>query len=281
MKLLRFGLKGSEKPGIVDFDGHIRDLSAFVPDITGQTLSPKLLSELKQLDLKTLPLVPADVRIGPCVGNVRDFLCIGLNYKDHAEETGKPLPIEPLLFNKLTSAISGPYDDIIIPKGSEKTDWEAELGVVMGAKAKHVSEKDALDYVAGFCVVNDVSERGFQYDRAGQWVKGKSCDSFGPIGPWLVTTDEISNPQNIDIWLEVDGKRMQNSNTREMIFGVSYLVSYLSQFFTLQPGCIIATGTPAGVGAGFKPEPIFLKPGQRVKLGLTGLGVQEHRMIAE
>ncbi len=281
MKLLRFGPKDFEKPGILDSDGNIRDLSAIISDITGQTLSPQRLSDLKKIDFKTLPLVPSDMRMGPCIGGVRDFLCIGLNYKDHAEETGKSLPKEPLLFNKLTSSIAGPYDDIIIPKGSLKTDWEVELGVIIGAKAKYVSEKNALNYVAGFCVVNDVSERTFQYDRAGQFVKGKSCDTFGPIGPWLVTTDEISNHQNLDIWLEVDGKRMQNSNTREMIFSVSYLVSYLSQFFTLQPGSIIATGTPSGVGAGFKPEPIFLKPGQNVKLGLTGLGMQEHQTIAE
>jgi len=281
MKLLRFGSKDFEKPGVLDSDGKIRDLSAIIPDIAGEALSSQCLSDLKKIDFKTLPLVLSDTRIGPCVGGVRDFLCIGLNYKDHAEETGKSLPKEPLLFNKLASSIAGPYDDIIIPKGSLKTDWEVELGIIIGTKAKYVTEKDALNYVAGFCAVNDVSERTFQYDRAGQFVKGKSCDTFGPIGPWLVTTDEISNPQNLDIWLEVDGKRMQNSNTREMIFGVSYLVSYLSQFFTLHPGCIIATGTPSGVGAGLKPEPIFLKPGQRVKLGLTGLGMQEHQTIAE
>lgn len=281
MKLLRYGTKGQEKPGLLDAEGHIRDLSSIIPDIRGETISVEILQKIRELDVSSLPQISSATRLGPCVGNVSNFLCIGLNYKDHAEETGKSLPEEPVLFTKVTSAISGPYDDIMIPRGSVKTDWEAELGIVIGTAGKYIDEKEALNYVAGFCVVNDVSERTFQMERAGQWVKGKSCDTFGPIGPWLVTKDEIPDVQNLEIWLEVDGERKQSSNTKEMIFSVAYLVSYLSQFFTLQPGCVIATGTPAGVGLGHKPVPVFLKPGQTVRLGLQGLGVQEHQVIAE
>jgi 2-keto-4-pentenoate hydratase/2-oxohepta-3-ene-1,7-dioic acid hydratase in catechol pathway len=281
MKLLRYGPKNQEKPGVLDAEGHIRDLSPFISDISAETISDESLQRIKNLDFAKLLEIPASVRIGPCIGQVNNFLCVGLNYKDHAEETGKALPVEPVLFNKLTSAISGPYDDIMIPRASQKTDWEAELGVVIGKAGKYIDEKDAMDYIAGFCVVNDVSERTFQMERAGQWVKGKSCDTFAPIGPWLVTKDEIPNVQNLEIWCDVDNERKQNSNTKEMIFNVAYLISYLSQFFTLQPGCIIATGTPAGVGLGQKPAPIFLKPGQVVRLGLQGLGIQEHKVIKE
>lgn len=281
MKLLRYGPKNHEKPGILDEEGNIRDLSQHIPDICGDTLSNDSLKKLCALELDTLPIISRESRIGPCVGSVKNFLCIGLNYKDHAEETGKSLPNEPVLFTKVTSAISGPYDDIIIPRASSKTDWEAELGVVIGNPGKYIPENEAMNYVAGFCVVNDVSERTFQMERAGQWVKGKSCDTFGPIGPWLVTKDEIPDVQNLKIWCDVDNERKQDSNTKEMIFSVAFLVSYLSQFFTLESGFIIATGTPAGVGLGQKPRPIFLKPGQVVRLGLEGLGVQEHRVIKE
>jgi ureidoglycolate lyase len=280
MKLLRYGPKGQEKPGILDEEGQIRDLSGVISDIAGDQLSRENLLNIARLSLNTLPLVTSNPRIGPCVGAVRNFICIGLNYKDHAHETGIAVPHEPVVFNKITSAISGPYDDVMIPRGSTKTDWEVELGVVIGKRAKHVSEENALDYIAGYCLVNDLSERTFQLEGTGQWVKGKSCETFGPIGPWLVTPDEIADVQALDVWLEVDGHRYQNSNTQQMIFSITYLISYLSQFFVLQPGDIISTGTPSGVGLGIKPHPIYLKPGQTMRLGISGLGEQQQKVVA-
>lgn len=280
MKLLRFGPKNHEKPGLLDNSGRIRDLSSIVTDINGTMLSPESLSKINHIDPHTLPLINDEPRIGACVGNVGKFLCIGLNYRDHVAETGKQVPREPVLFSKATSAIVGPYDNIIIPKHSQKTDWEVELGIIIGTPGKYIEEKNALDHIAGFCVINDISERAFQLEGTGQWTKGKSCDTFGPIGPWLVTKDEIPNPQHLKIWLEVDGHRYQNSNTSEMIWNVAFIVSYLSQFFTLHPGDIISTGTPAGVGLGQKP-PVFLKPGQTIKLGIEGLGEQMQKTIAE
>jgi 2-keto-4-pentenoate hydratase/2-oxohepta-3-ene-1,7-dioic acid hydratase in catechol pathway len=278
MKLLRYGNPGQEKPGLLH-DGQIRDLSGHVPDIAGDVLVPAGLARIGALDPASLPLVPGSPRLGPCVGQVGKFICIGLNYSDHAAESGMAVPTEPIIFMKASSAIVGPNDDIEIPKGSEKTDWEVELGVVIGRTAKHVSEADALSHVAGYCVVHDVSERAFQLERAGQWVKGKSCDTFGPIGPWLVTADEVPDPQNLPLWLEVDGKRYQNGNTRTMVFSVAQLVSYLSDFMSLRPGDIISTGTPPGVGLGQKP-PIFLCAGQRIRLGVEGLGEQQQRTVA-
>ncbi|RIH84084.1 Ureidoglycolate lyase [Meiothermus luteus] len=280
MKLVRYGPKGKERPGLLDAEGRLRDLSGVVPDIQGPVLK-RLLPRLTRLNPTRLPLVPGRPRLGPCVGGVGKFVCIGLNYKDHAEETGAAYPKEPVVFLKATSAISGPYDPIVIPRGSQKTDWEVELGVVIGRTARYISEAEALEYVAGYCVVNDVSERAFQLERGGQWDKGKSCDSFGPIGPYLVTRDEVPDPQNLRLWLEVDGRRYQNGHTREMIFSVAQLVSYVSQFMSLHPGDIIATGTPAGVGLGQKPEPVYLRPGQVVRLGVEGLGEQRHRVVAE
>lgn len=281
MKLLRYGPPGAEKPGCVDQDGQIRDLSQHVADIVKETLSPEGLNYLRGISLESLPIVANNPRVGPCVNHVGKFLCIGLNYTDHAAEVGAAVPKEPILFSKVTSAISGPYDDIVIPAGSTHTDWEVELGIVIGKPAKRVSQSIALDYVAGYCLINDVSERHLQLHGTGQWVKGKSCDTFGPIGPWLVTKDEIPDPQALTLWLEVDGKRYQNSSTQNMIFGVAYLVSYLSHFFTLYPGDVISTGTPAGVGMGQKPVPIYLKPGQQVKLSVLGLGEQRHLTVAE
>lgn len=280
MKLVRYGPKGKERPGLLDAEGRLRDLSGVVPDIQGPVLK-RLLPRLTRLNPTRLPLVPGRPRLGPCVGGVGKFVCIGLNYKDHAEETGAAYPKDPVVFLKATSAISGPYDPIVIPRGSQKTDWEVELGVVIGRTARYISEAEALEYVAGYCVVNDVSERAFQLERGGQWDKGKSCDSFGPIGPYLVTRDEVPDPQNLRLWLEVDGRRYQNGHTREMIFSVAQLVSYVSQFMSLHPGDIIATGTPAGVGLGQKPEPVYLRPGQVVRLGVEGLGEQRHRVVAE
>jgi 2-keto-4-pentenoate hydratase/2-oxohepta-3-ene-1,7-dioic acid hydratase in catechol pathway len=276
MKLLRYGPPNHEQPGILDADGNLRSLAGIIDDIAGPTLSPASLDRLRALDLNKLPLLPgsSSPRIAPCVGRVGKFLCIGLNYADHAAETGAALPAEPVLFMKATSAISGPYDDIRLPRGSTHTDWEVELGVIIGSLAKYVREEEALDYVAGYTTVHDVSERHFQKDRGGQWTKGKSCDTFGPIGPWLVTKDEVPDPQNLRLWLEVDGERRQDSTTANMIFSVRYLVSYLSQFFTLHPGDIISTGTPAGVGLGRKP-PCYLRPGQTVRLSVDGLGVQQ------
>jgi 2-keto-4-pentenoate hydratase/2-oxohepta-3-ene-1,7-dioic acid hydratase in catechol pathway len=278
MKLLRYGNPGQEKPGLLH-DGQIRDLSGHITDIGGDTLLPAGLDRLRALDPASLPLVPGSPRLGPCVGQVGKFICIGLNYSDHAAESGMPVPTEPIIFMKASSAIVGPNDDIEIPKGSEKTDWEVELGVVIGRTAKHVSEADALSHVAGYCVVHDVSERAFQLERAGQWVKGKSCDTFGPIGPWLVTSDEVPDPQNLPLWLEVDGTRYQNGTTKTMVFSVARLISYLSDFMSLQPGDVISTGTPPGVGMGQKP-PMFLRAGQRIRLGVDGLGEQQQRTVA-
>ena len=278
MKLLRYGERGAEKPGMRDAEGKIRDLSGHVADIDGAALGPGSLARLAALEPTTLPLVGAGVRIGPCVGQVGKLVCVGLNYSDHAAEAGMPVPEEPILFMKATSAINGPNDPVKIPRRSEKTDWEVELGIVIGTRARYVEEARALEHVAGYCVVNDVSERHFQLERGGQWTKGKSADTFAPIGPWLVTRDEVPDPQALDIWLEVNGKRVQDGSTRTMIFGVRTLVSYISQYMTLEPGDVIPTGTPPGVGAGMKP-PVFLKPGDRLRLGLSGLG--EQRQVLE
>ncbi|TPK83948.1 fumarylacetoacetate hydrolase family protein [Mesorhizobium sp. B2-4-12] len=280
MKLLRYGEVGSERPGLLDADGTIRDLSAHVADIAGTVLHPASLEMLSKLDPKSLPAVSGKPRLGTCVAGTGKFICIGLNYSDHAAETGAKVPPEPIIFMKASSAIVGPDDDVLIPRGSEKTDWEVELGVVIGKTAKYVSEADALDYVAGYCVAHDVSERAFQAERQGQWTKGKSCDTFGPTGPWLVTKDEVSDPQNLKMWLTVNGKTMQDGSTRTMVYGVKYLVSYLSQFMSLHPGDIISTGTPPGVGLGMKP-PVFLKAGDVVELGIEGLGQQKQTFRAD
>lgn len=280
MKLLRYGVAGAEKPGLLDEAGQLRDLSGHVADIAGESLSDEALAKLAALDVNTLPVVQGNPRLGPCVAGVGKFICIGLNYSDHAAETGAQVPPEPIIFMKATSAIVGPDDDVLIPRGSEKTDWEVELGVVIGRRAKYVSEADALNYVAGYCTVNDVSERAYQMERAGQWTKGKSCDTFGPIGPWLVTRDEVPDPQGLDMWLTVNGQRMQNGSTRTMIYGVAHLVSYLSQFMTLHPGDIISTGTPPGVGMGMKP-PVYLKDGDVIELGIEGLGSQRQQVRAD
>ena len=279
MKLLRYGPKGQEKPGLVDAEGRIRDLSAHVDDIAGDALSDASLARLRAIDPATLPVVGGEPRIGACVGRVGKLVCIGLNYADHAAESNMPIPSEPVVFNKWTSAIVGPNDDVEIPRGSKKTDWEVELGVVIGRPCKYVDQQNALDYVAGFCVINDVSEREWQIERGGQWDKGKGFDTFGPMGPWLVTRDEIADPQQLDLWLEVDGHRYQNGNTRTMIFTVAKLVSYLSQCMSLQPGDVISTGTPPGVGLGIKPEPVYLKVGQTIRLGIAGLGEQRQRTV--
>tara|TARA_R110002051_G_scaffold35147_4_gene77626 strand:- start:31095 stop:31898 length:804 start_codon:yes stop_codon:yes gene_type:complete len=261
-------------------DGTIRDLSGIVDDIAGSVLTPEGLKELSGADLSGLPELDKNERIGPCVGRVGKFICVGLNYADHAAESGLDVPKEPVLFMKATSAICGPNDDVIIPKNSSQTDWEVELGVVIGKEARYVDEADALDHVAGYCVVNDVSEREFQAKRSGQWVKGKSADTFGPIGPWLVTKDEIADPQNLGMWLEVDGHRYQNGSTRTMVYGVAHVVSYISQFMSLQPGDIITTGTPPGVGMGIKPDPVYLRPGQTMRLSVEGLGEQMQKTVA-
>ncbi|WP_119301089.1 fumarylacetoacetate hydrolase family protein [Dongia deserti] len=280
MKLLRYGPKGREKPGLLDKDGQIRDLSAHVPDIAGEVLLADSLKKLAALDPNSLPLATGDLRIGPCVGRIGKFICIGLNYADHAEESNAPIPKEPVVFMKATSAACGPNDDVEIPRGAEKVDWEVELGIVIGKPAKYAPENHIMDYVAGYCVINDVSEREYQLERGGgQWDKGKGCDTFGPIGPWLVTKDEVPDPQNLAMWLEVDGKRYQNGNTRTMIFNVPKLVSYLSHFMSLQPGDVISTGTPPGVGLGQKPNPIYLKAGQVMRLGIQGLGEQQQRVV--
>jgi len=279
MKLLRHGPAGAEKPGLLDATGTIRDLSAQAADIAGAALSPEGLARLVALDPAGLPAVPEGTRLGPCVGGIGKFICVGLNYADHAAESGVPVPPEPVLFSKATSAVCGPNDDVIIPKGSEKTDWEVELGVVIGTEARYVAEADAMAHIAGYCVVNDLSERAFQLERAGQWVKGKSADTFGPTGPWLVTRDEVADPQNLAMWLEVDGHRYQDGSTETMVYGVAYLVSYISQFMTLQPGDVISTGTPPGVGMGQKP-PVYLRPGQTMRLGIEGLGQQVQRTRA-
>lgn len=279
MKLVRFGVAGAEKPGLIDPTGTLRDLSGKVTDIGGDTLSDAGLDEIRSLDTSTLPAVPGDTRLGPCVGNVGKYVCIGLNYSDHAAEANMPIPEEPIIFFKATSSIMGPNDDIVLPKHSQKVDWEVELCIVIGTEARYVSEADALSHVAGYCVANDVSERHFQLERSGQWVKGKSADTFGPIGPWLVTRDDVPDPQNLEMWLEVDGHRHQSGSTRTMIFGVAHIVSYVSHFMSLQPGDIIATGTPPGVGMGHKP-PVYLKAGQTIRLGVEGLGEQTQRTRA-
>jgi 2-keto-4-pentenoate hydratase/2-oxohepta-3-ene-1,7-dioic acid hydratase in catechol pathway len=280
MKLLRYGPIGMEKPGLLDTDGTIRDLSGVVGDIGGATLSDAGLERLRRLDPAHLPEVDPSVRLGPCVAGTGKFICIGLNYSDHAAETGNAVPPEPIIFMKATSAICGPNDPVIIPRGSQKTDWEVELAVVIGTKAKYVAEADAMDYVAGYCVANDVSERAFQAERQGQWTKGKSADNFGPTGPWLVTRDEVADPQDLPMWLTVNGEKRQDGSTATMVYGVAHLVSYLSQFMSLQPGDVISTGTPPGVGMGMKP-PTFLKPGDVIELGIEGLGQQRQTCIAD
>ena len=279
MKLLRYGNVGEEKPGTLDEAGRIRDLSTVVPDFTGKWLSPQFLESLAGLPVSSLPHVEGKPRIGPCVPQPGKFLCIGLNYSDHAAESGMAVPQEPVLFMKAGSSICGPDDNVQIPRGSAKTDWEVELGVVIGSHAKYVEERDALDYVAGYCVINDLSERAFQLEGTGQWVKGKSADTFGPTGPWLVTKEEVPDPQALQMWLEVDGHRYQDGSTQTMVFGVAFLVSYLSRFMSLQPGDIISTGTPPGVGLGQKP-PVYLKAGNRIRLGIKGLGEQNQLVVS-
>ncbi len=279
MKLLRHGPAGAEKPGVLDADGVIRDLSSHIDDLNGTTLSDASLDKLRGLDLSSLPAVDAGSRTGPCVGNVGKFVCVGLNYSDHAAESGLEVPPEPVLFFKATSAIVGPDDAIEIPKGSEATDWEVELGIVIGKEAKYIDEASAMDHIAGFCVINDVSERDFQIKRSGQWVKGKSADTFGPMGPWLVTRDEVADPQALGMHLEVNGDSMQNGSTSTMVYKVPFLVSYISQFMSLQPGDVISTGTPPGVGMGMKP-PRYLKAGDVVTLGIDGLGEQRQDVVA-
>lgn len=276
MKLLRVGALGQEKPAILDADGKARDLSSVVGDIAGDALLPDSLAEIAAIDLSTLPVLD-DGRIGPCVGQVGKFICIGLNYSDHAAETGAEVPKEPVIFMKATSAICGPNDTVLIPRKSVKTDWEVELGVIIGKGGVYIDEADALDHVAGYCVVNDVSEREFQIERSGTWDKGKGCDTFGPIGPWLVTSDEVADPQDLKMWLEVDGHRYQDGSTRTMVFGVQHLVSYVSQFMSLQPGDVISTGTPPGVGMGQKPQ-TYLKGGETIELGIEGLGQQRQKV---
>ena len=278
MKLLRFGNRGQEKPGALDSEGQIRDLSGVVADIAGAALLPDSLEGLRQIDLHTLPFVAGSPRLGPCIGSVGKFLCIGLNYSDHAAESSMAVPAEPVLFMKATSAICGPNDNVVIPRGSQKTDWEVELGVVIGKETRYVREEDALSHVAGYCVVNDLSERAFQLEGTGQWVKGKSADTFGPIGPWLVTADEVPDPQSLKLWLDVDGHRYQNGSTSTMVFGVAHLVGYLSRFMSLQPGDIISTGTPPGVGLGQKP-PTYLRAGNVLMLGIEGLGQQRQLVV--
>lgn len=278
MKLLRYGPAGHEKPGLLAGDGTIRDLSGVVPDIAGAVLAPDSLARIAALDARTLPVVSGAPRLGPCVAGTGKFICIGLNYADHAAETGATVPPEPVVFMKATSAIVGPNDDVEIPRGSAKTDWEVELGVVIGKTAKYVSEADAMSHVAGFCVINDMSERAFQIERSGQWTKGKSCDTFGPTGPWLVTPDEAGDVGDLAMWLEVDGHRYQNGSTRTMVYKVPFLIHYLSQFMSLQPGDIISTGTPPGVGMGQKP-PKYLVAGQTMRLGIAGLGEQTQRTV--
>ena len=280
MKLLRYGPVGQEKPGMLDADGTLRDLAGTVDDIAGETLSPAGLAKLQALDPASLPRVAGNPRIGPCVGRVGKFIAVGLNYSDHAAETGAKVPEEPILFMKATSSIVGPNDTVVIPRKSMKTDWEVELAIVIGTRAKYVDEADALRHVAGYCVVNDVSEREFQAERGGQWTKGKSADTFGPMGPWLVTPDEIADVQALDMFLDVSGQRRQTGTTRTMIFGVRFLVHYISQFMTLYPGDVITTGTPPGVGLGIKPVPVFLKPGDDMHLGIQGLGEQRQKVVA-
>ena len=281
MKLLRFGNPGSERPGVLDNDGRLRDLSQYINDLRGDALLPESLARLRQLDLYSLPLVEGNPRIGACVGGIGKFICIGLNYADHAAETGADIPQEPVVFSKWTSAVVGPNDNVIIPRGSQKTDWEVELGVVIGKGGRYIDERDAMQHVAGYCVINDVSEREYQIERGGTWDKGKGCDTFGPTGPWLVTADEIPDPNALNLWLEVDGKRYQDGNTRTMIFKVPYIISYLSRFMSLQPGDIISTGTPPGVGMGQKPQPVYLRAGQTIRLGIEGLGEQQQLTVED
>jgi 2-keto-4-pentenoate hydratase/2-oxohepta-3-ene-1,7-dioic acid hydratase in catechol pathway len=280
MKLLRFGPSGSEKPGLLDAEGQIRDLSGMIDDIADDVLSAEGLAKIAAIDPSTLPLAPAGSRYGPCVGRVGKFICIGLNYADHAAESNLPVPEEPVLFMKATSAIVGPNDEVLKPRGSTKLDWEVELGLVIGKKASYVSEAEALDYVAGYCTINDVSERNFQIERGGTWDKGKGCDTFGPIGPWLVTKDEAGDVNNLHMWLDVNGKRFQNGSTSTMVFKPAFLVHYLSQFMSLHPGDVISTGTPPGVGLGQKPDPIYLNVGDVMELGIEGLGTQKQTVGA-
>lgn len=278
MKLLRYGERGAEKPGLLDQDGKIRDLSGLISDVAGEALKDDSIAKLRDLDPKSQPLVAGNPRLGACVGQVGKFICIGLNYADHAAESGMALPDDPVIFFKATSAISGPDDDIEIPRTSVKSDWEVELGVVISKDTKYVSKEEALDHVAGYCVVNDLSERDFQLHRSGQWVKGKSCDTFGPIGPWLVTRDDVADPQNLAMYLEVNGRRYQDGSTKTMHFDVATVISHLSQFMSLQPGDVISTGTPPGVGMGQSPE-TYLKPGDKIELGIEGLGVQTQNVV--
>ena len=280
MKLLRYGPKGKEKPGLLDKEGRIRDLSAIVPDITGAAISPAGLARLRKIKPESLPLVRGKPRIGACIANPQKFIAIGLNYSDHAAESGLQVPKEPVVFTKQVSCLSGPNDDVTIPPKSKKSDWEVELGVIIGTKAKNIRKADALKHVAGYCTINDLSEREFQTERSGQWTKGKSYDTFGPVGPWLVTADEVKDPQKLTMWLELNGKRVQNGSTATMVFGVAHIVAYLSEFFTLMPGDIITTGTPPGVGMGMKP-PVFLKPGDTMRLGIDGLGEQSQKVVRD
>ena len=280
MKLMRYGAKGAEKPALVDAGGTVRDLSGVIPDITAATLTPENLKRLAELDTAKLPAVANPGRIAPPWSGMGKFICIGLNYSDHAAETGSPIPKEPIIFNKPTSALVGCNDAVVLPKGSVKGDWEVELGVVIGTKARYVEKADALKYVAGYCVVNDVSEREYQLERGGTWDKGKGCDTFGPVGPWMVTADEVGDPQALSMWLDLNGARMQTGNTRTMVFGVAHLVSYISRFMTLYPGDLISTGTPPGVGMGKKPHAVFLKAGDEMRLGIAGLGEQQQRVFA-
>ena len=281
MKLVRYGAPGAEKPGVLDADGQLRDLSDIVPDINGASLSPAGLAKIAGANPATLPLVRSNPRMGPCIARPLNFVCIGLNYADHAAETGATPPTEPIIFLKSLGAFQGPNDDVVIPKGSTKPEWEVELGIVIGTKAKYVSEADAMNHVAGYCVVNDVSERNFQTERGGTWDKGKGCDTFGPTGPWMVTKDEIPDPQALGMWLDLNGERMQTGSTKTMIFNVVQIVSYVSHFITLHPGDIIATGTPPGVGMGTKPNPIWLKAGDVMTLGIDGLGEQKQNVLAD
>lgn len=282
MKLVRFGATGQEKPGLIDNDGHVRDLSAEINDVADDNLDPTVLERIKNLDTAALPIVNGkpqqDLRLGPCVGHIGKFICIGLNYADHAAETGAEIPPEPVIFNKWTSAISGPDDDVHIPKNSHKTDWEVELGVVIGRQAQYIDEAQALEHVAGFCLINDISEREFQLERAGTWDKGKGCDTFGPTGPWLVTPDEVGDFNNLAMWCEVDGHRYQNGNSSTMVYKVPFLIAYCSQFMTLNPGDIISTGTPPGVGMGQNPA-VYLKGGEVMRLGIDKLGVQTQKVL--
>ena len=280
MKLLRYGANGREKPGLLDKDGRIRDLSGIIDDIDGTTIAPKSLARLKKIKPESLPVVRGNPRIGACIANPQKFIAIGLNYSDHAAESNLPVPAEPVVFTKQVSCLSGPNDDVTIPPKSKKSDWEVELGVIIGTRAKNIAKRDAANHIAGYCTINDLSEREFQAERSGQWTKGKSYDTFGPVGPWLVTADEVKDPQKLKLWLELNGKRVQDGTTATMVFGVYHIVAYLSQFFTLLPGDIITTGTPPGVGMGMKPQR-FLKPGDVMKIGVEGLGVQEQKVVRD